>query len=579
MVKNTLTGIYKNLKLYYNERTENVECLNFGYKVLSPASGAIEGSVILLSDVSAGGTYIRTLTSISATNSGDFWILLSPFTPNCEIKKVTSQDSDNILTLESAVSNSHSKGSVAYWMVNPVLNIKWFDAKGDGTTDDSDAIQAALDTSLGSGMDFETVIYFPPGEYRIEASLDCTERRYFRIEGYGQEATKIVGAFSGCPMFDLRGSRYFQVRNITIDGGSTTAPVCAFALSRTSVGLNCGEATFEHVKLTGEFSIAGWYIIHAEQIHIVRCATVFFSSPYAVLLSGGDDTTLDGCNGVNSFNGYQGGGIIYQITGCQFTFDSSSNGTVLHVGTGYKQLQFRDSWAAVYGTGVIVEFVSSDKDLISDILIDGVYVEGTGTKFCTVSGTLRRCTLTNSGNRYTIFDCAENSMVRQLYLANVLSLAGDGETPFNFWDLKYSWIINWSNYLTNGVVIANDSIGNFIDVHSGEVTVSGTKSSTMLRRTSSQFNIDKQISTVTPLDFGIVEANSTTTQTAALSGAVVGDNVYVSPTYTTPSGLVWSAYPQEDVVVITLANVTSKSIDANPSGNENWSIDVWGHWS
>jgi hypothetical protein len=61
---------------------------------------------------------------------------------------------------------------VSYSMINGVpLNVKDFGAVGDGVTDDTTAIQAALDTPGPFGG---SCIYFPPGKYRITQTLNIT---------------------------------------------------------------------------------------------------------------------------------------------------------------------------------------------------------------------------------------------------------------------------------------------------------------------------------------------------------------------------------------------------------------------
>lgn len=63
------------------------------------------------------------------------------------------------------------------------LNVKDFGAVGDGTTDDTAAIQAAI-TAVGAGR-----LYFPPGTYKITSTLNMA--RYLTIEGAGYKSSII----------------------------------------------------------------------------------------------------------------------------------------------------------------------------------------------------------------------------------------------------------------------------------------------------------------------------------------------------------------------------------------------------
>ena len=48
------------------------------------------------------------------------------------------------------------------------VNVKSFDATGDGITDDTSSIQSAIDYALSSEMQ---TVYFPEGQYRISTAL------------------------------------------------------------------------------------------------------------------------------------------------------------------------------------------------------------------------------------------------------------------------------------------------------------------------------------------------------------------------------------------------------------------------
>lgn len=77
-----------------------------------------------------------------------------------------------------------------------VVNVKAYGATGDGSTDDTAAIQAAID-SFGSGGVLATanggILYFPPGLYKVTGGLLITQTGV-RVVGASQDATKIVVA-------------------------------------------------------------------------------------------------------------------------------------------------------------------------------------------------------------------------------------------------------------------------------------------------------------------------------------------------------------------------------------------------
>ena len=66
------------------------------------------------------------------------------------------------------------------------LNVRWFGAKGDGRTHDTNAIQAAIDAGRahsGADPDRSGVIYFPPGKYRLTKFVEITASVPLTLEG------------------------------------------------------------------------------------------------------------------------------------------------------------------------------------------------------------------------------------------------------------------------------------------------------------------------------------------------------------------------------------------------------------
>jgi hypothetical protein len=94
----------------------------------------------------------------------------------------------------------------------PCINVQDYGAVGDGTTDDTVHIQAALDDAIDQGQ----ILYFPAGAYRIEAPLKIRVAEFQsafgpgpRILGAGSGHTTILtGADSGAA-FDLDGGLFF----------------------------------------------------------------------------------------------------------------------------------------------------------------------------------------------------------------------------------------------------------------------------------------------------------------------------------------------------------------------------------
>lgn len=115
-----------------------------------------------------------------------------------------------IVALNANVSNSAviAEGSTEPRALSErfsdVINVKDFGAKGDGTADDTAAIQAAVDAAVAL-MDHTgrtgAGIFFPDGEYKVSAPINLyrtnTPRRDLTLFGVSQYSAKIVVTFYG----------------------------------------------------------------------------------------------------------------------------------------------------------------------------------------------------------------------------------------------------------------------------------------------------------------------------------------------------------------------------------------------
>ncbi|WP_099364409.1 glycosyl hydrolase family 28-related protein [Fredinandcohnia onubensis] len=90
-----------------------------------------------------------------------------------------------------------------------IINIKEYGAAGDGISDDTDAIQKALQ----NGANYK--IYFPSGEYKISKELHISDD----TEIFGNQAS-IKASSDLLTVFQVDGND-ISIRNLTIDGNHT----------------------------------------------------------------------------------------------------------------------------------------------------------------------------------------------------------------------------------------------------------------------------------------------------------------------------------------------------------------------
>jgi hypothetical protein len=107
-------------------------------------------------------------------------------------------------------------------------SVKDFGAKGDGITDDTAAIQAALNALKNTTSNTWSTLYFPAGTYRITQQLSTartTHTDYLGAQIIGEDpsTTKIVwGGGAGATMLQWD-AWYDKISRLTFDGNSTAS--------------------------------------------------------------------------------------------------------------------------------------------------------------------------------------------------------------------------------------------------------------------------------------------------------------------------------------------------------------------
>lgn len=128
------------------------------------------------------------------------------------------------LTLTSATTEAHSRW---HGRTNSIWeNVKAHGAVGDGSNDDTSAVQAAID-ALGSSRG---TVFFPPGQYKVTSSLSVgttgTTTIGVKFVGAGTRATRIEpsAAFASDPVILFTNARHCHVEDMSIRGNASTSP-------------------------------------------------------------------------------------------------------------------------------------------------------------------------------------------------------------------------------------------------------------------------------------------------------------------------------------------------------------------
>jgi len=142
-----------------------------------------------------------------------------------------------------ASGNSYTKAS-------PV-NVKHFafGATGNGVTNDSTAIQAAINYAALCGC---KRVKFPAGTYLITTGLNLTELSGWIFEGDSELSTTLMLSTSGKPGIDMIGSNRIKFMNMEIMAATgTAAPNVGLLMGRDSSGASAGWHRFENIQFQG----------------------------------------------------------------------------------------------------------------------------------------------------------------------------------------------------------------------------------------------------------------------------------------------------------------------------------------
>ncbi len=140
---------------------------------------------------------------------------------------VTYPKANDPVSLGSRADGTFEKHSVSHGATISIWeNVKHHGAAGDGTTDDTAAIQAAIAAVTGAGSATSVrrscgTVYLPPGTYKTTAPLTSHSTAGLRIIGAGTVATKIVASADMSQVFELDGFALGEMSNMMISGDST----------------------------------------------------------------------------------------------------------------------------------------------------------------------------------------------------------------------------------------------------------------------------------------------------------------------------------------------------------------------
>lgn len=146
------------------------------------------------------------------------------------------------------------------------VSVKDFGAKGDGTTDDTAAINACI-TYVESLTTGGTCV-FPAGVYSVSSinlshSTPIFNTQVVHLRGVGRWATRIIPNSTGKIIIDMLGTNNASVEDMTIDSTGFVSQT-ALLVARSTVSQNANDNRFSGLHILGNYSLASVISIAAE---------------------------------------------------------------------------------------------------------------------------------------------------------------------------------------------------------------------------------------------------------------------------------------------------------------------------
>ena len=419
------------------------------------------------------------------------------------------------------------------WLLNRsenigIINVKDppFDAKGDGVTDDTAAIQAAIDAIVSGGT-----IVFPEGTYKVTADLDADEDDV-TFTSTGLATIKVVGAING---FYVTGARV-TIEKLTITGDNSIASFGVNSSDVNTIVQNCYFSNFEtHIKFTA-----------------ANCSAINnMITQLSLIVGAGDMLSIL----VLNTNGAM-------IRGNRITLPVYESGTDypigINVGNAYATTKYNsvidnkiyngfDS-ISIRGAYVIVQANTCDKAYEAGILT-------APDPSVTIKSVINGNILTDCG-RYgivTFADVYDLSITgNMLYNCGTLALGNDSAISINGQDSntvgRFSvtaniidggkvgiWVINNTGYSLEHISLVGNTVANctsagMVVTRSDNVAVIGNN---VYNCTTYGLHIASAESTGIVVNGNVLTGSGTNFEVAAGAGVIVGENVGTDETVTT----------------------------------------------
>jgi hypothetical protein len=171
-------------------------------------------------------------------------VVIDPWTTECEVRKVTGISGLDLTV--AALTYAHSTDDAVIYATNPTVNVKWFGALGDGTTNDYTAITRAH-TQAES---LEQPLYFPDGTYDMGSSdidIDVSKTSWIAenaiLDITSAPTSYVLRLYSSTAYATRMDNIRCAMKGIKIEGGTQASPYSKIGL-KIGGGVTSTDALF-----------------------------------------------------------------------------------------------------------------------------------------------------------------------------------------------------------------------------------------------------------------------------------------------------------------------------------------------
>lgn len=141
---------------------------------------------------------------------------------------LTTENKNGSTVVSASSIQEQYNGRSLISKLDDIVSVKDYGAVGDGVTDDTAAIQAAIDSG-----NFQVIV--PQGVYRITSSISISGKYGFSLVGqYGADKTEFKWDGGASVMCEVDSCRQLTVAGILFRGSTTATPVATSCLRITS---------------------------------------------------------------------------------------------------------------------------------------------------------------------------------------------------------------------------------------------------------------------------------------------------------------------------------------------------------